>query len=59
VGGRGASELGEFTLTIVDNADGADTIEFAFQRGSGVNAYTYSFSGDVQAGSLNWNQWSQ
>jgi hypothetical protein len=58
-GRRGASELGEFTLTIVDNADGADTIEFAFQRGSGVNAYTYSFSGNVQAGSnLNWSQWS-
>jgi len=57
-GRRGASELGEFTLTIVDNADGADTIEFAFQRGSGVNAYTYSFSGNVQAGNLNWSQWS-
>jgi hypothetical protein len=58
-GRRGASELGEFTLTIVDNDTGADTIEFAFQRGSGVNAYTYSFSGNVQAGSsLNWSQWS-
>jgi len=57
-GRRGASELGEFTLTIVDNAQGADTIEFAFQRGSGVNAYTYSFSGTVQAGSLSWDQWS-
>jgi hypothetical protein len=54
---RRASELGDFTLTIVDNAEGADTIEFAFQRGSGVNAYTYSFSGTVQAGSLNWSQW--
>ena len=58
-GRRGASELGEFTLTIVYNADGAYTIEFAFQRGSGINAYTYSFSGNVQAGSsLNWIQWS-
>jgi hypothetical protein len=58
-GRRGAPQLGDFTLTIVDNAEGDDTIEFAFQRGSGVNAYTYSFSGNVQAGSLNWNQWSQ
>jgi len=57
-GRRGAPQLGEFTLTVVDNAEGDDTIEFAFQRGSGVNAYTYSFSGTVQAGSLNWSQWS-
>ena len=57
-GRRGAPQLGDFTLTIVDNAEGADTIEFAFQRGSGVNAYTYSFSGNVQAGNLNWSQWS-
>jgi len=57
-GRRGASELGEFTLTIVDNAEGDDTIEFAFRRGSGINAYTYTFSGTVRAGSLSWNQWS-
>jgi hypothetical protein len=56
-GRRGAPELGDFTLTIVDNAEGADTIEFAFQRGTGINAYTYSFAGTVQAGSLNWSQW--
>jgi len=57
-GRRSAPQLGDFTLTIVDNAEGDDTIEFSFQRGTGINAYTYSFSGTVQAGNLNWSQWS-
>lgn len=55
---RGNPQIGDFTLTIVDNDEGDDTIEFSFQRGTGVNAFTYAFSGIVQAGTLNWNQWS-
>ncbi|BCW95036.1 MAG: hypothetical protein WHS44_01970 [Fimbriimonadales bacterium] len=57
-GRRGAPQLGDFTLTIVDNAEGADTIEFSFWRGSGVNAYTYHFSGAVQSGALNRSEWT-
>lgn len=57
-GRRGAPQIGDFTLTIVDNSEGSDTIEFSFERGTGINAFTYNFSGIVQAGTLNWNQWS-
>ena len=57
-GRRGAPELGDFTLTIVDNEEGNDTIEFSFQRGTGVNAYNYNFSGVIREGVLNWTQWS-
>jgi hypothetical protein len=57
-GRRGAPELGDFTLTIVDNEEGNDTIEFSFQRGTGVNAYNYNFSGVIREGVLNCTQWS-
>jgi hypothetical protein len=58
VGGRrSAPEIGNFTLTIVDNAEGDDTIEFSFQRGTGLNAYTYDFSGVIRGGVLSWTQW--
>lgn len=58
-GRRGAPQIGDFTLTIVDNDEGSDTIEFSFERGTGINAFTYNFSGTVQAGTLNWNQWTK
>ena len=57
-GRRGAPEIGDFTLTIVDNAEGDDTIQFSFQRGTGLNAYTYNFSGVIRGGVLSWTQWS-
>lgn len=57
-GRRGAPQIGDFTVTIVDNGEGSDTIEFSFQFGTGINAFTYHFSGTVQAGTLNWNQWT-
>jgi hypothetical protein len=57
-GRRGAPEIGDFTLTIVDNEEGNDSIEFSFQRGTGMNAYTYNFAGNLQEGVLNWNRWN-
>lgn len=49
--------IGDFTVTFTDNFEGSDTVSFSFSSGSGVSAFNYNFSGAVQSGTLNVNQW--
>ncbi|GIV07594.1 MAG: hypothetical protein KatS3mg017_0796 [Fimbriimonadales bacterium] len=50
--------VGEFIATFTDNFEGSDTVSFSFSSGSGVTAFNYHFSGVVQSGALNVNQWT-
>jgi len=53
LGGRTQSNVGAFTLQVVDRADEnePDTIEFTFSAGAGLNAVNINYSGTVQDGS--------
>lgn len=49
---------GEFSVTFTDNPEDSDTVQFFFSSGSGVNSFQYHFSGQVQSGTLNVQQWT-
>ncbi|MCX7992639.1 MAG: hypothetical protein N2651_03105 [Fimbriimonadales bacterium] len=49
---------GNFTATFTDRFEGNDTVQFWFSSGSGLNAFQYNFSGAVQSGALNVQQWT-
>ncbi|MCX7924786.1 MAG: hypothetical protein N2554_03125 [Fimbriimonadales bacterium] len=58
--GRPSNNLiqGDFNVTFTDNNEGSDTVQFSFSSGSGLNAFHYNFSGQVQSGTLNVQQWT-
>ncbi|OYT75614.1 MAG: hypothetical protein CFK49_02265 [Armatimonadetes bacterium JP3_11] len=49
---------GEFSVTFTDNSEGSDTVQFSFSSGPGMNSVQYNFSGQVQSGTLNAQQWT-
>ncbi len=49
---------GNFSAIFTDNFEGSDTVQFAFSSGSGLTAFHYHFSGQVQSGSLNVHRWT-
>jgi opacity protein-like surface antigen len=49
---------GNFSVTFTDNMEGSDSVQFSFSSGSGLNGFQYNFSGQVQSGTLNVQQWT-
>ena len=47
---------GHFSVTFTDRFEGEDTVQFSFTSGSGLNAFHYNFSGQIQSGVLNVQQ---